>query len=87
MAVTKYLGESYLMIELSDKQDLYFAGNKLDKGAYIEVKVFGSVDATASNKMTAKVCDILKSQLGIPSNAVYISYFGTSNWGWDGHNF
>lgn len=26
--------ESYLMINLIDKQDLYFGGKKLDKGAY-----------------------------------------------------
>ena len=43
--------ESYLMINLIDKQDLYFAGKKLEKGAYVEVKVLGSVDSGASGKM------------------------------------
>lgn len=37
--------ESYLMINLVDQQDLYFGGNKLDKGAFVEVKILGSVDA------------------------------------------
>lgn len=67
--------------------NLYFGGNKLDKGAYVEVKVLGSVDAGASDKMTAKFCEILEKELGIPGNAVYISYWGTSNWGWNGGNF
>lgn len=67
------------MINLIDNQDLYFGGNKLDKGAYVEVKVLGSVDTGASDKMTAKLCEILEKELGIPSNAVYISYWGTSN--------
>ena len=40
--------ESYLMIKLVDQQDLYFGGNKLDKGAFVEVKVLGSVDAGKS---------------------------------------
>lgn len=40
--------ESYLMINLVDQQDLYFGGNKLDKGAFVEVKVLGSVDAGQS---------------------------------------
>ena len=79
--------ESYLMINLADNQDLYFGGKKLDKGAYVEVKVLGSVDPSASSKMTAKVCEILQAQLGIPGDAVYVSYFGTSNWGWNGSNF
>lgn len=43
--------ESYLMINLVDNQDLYFSGQKLDKGAYVEVKVLGSVDSGASGKM------------------------------------
>jgi phenylpyruvate tautomerase PptA (4-oxalocrotonate tautomerase family) len=79
--------ESYLMISLEDNQDLYFGGKKLDKGAYVEVKVLGNVDASASDKMTAKICEILKAQLDIPGNAIYVSYFGTSNWGWNGGNF
>ena len=79
--------ESYLMIDLSDKADLYFGGKKLGKGAYVEIKVFGNVDASASSKMTARVCEILQAQLGIPGDAVYVSYFGTSNWGWNGSNF
>ena len=79
--------ESYLMINLADNQDLYFGGKKLDKGAYVEVKVLGSVDSSASSKMTAKVCEILEKELGIPGEAVYVSYFGTSNWGWNGSNF
>ncbi len=79
--------ENYLMIHLDDNQDLYFGGKKLDSGAYVEVKVFGTVDAGASRKMTAQICEILEKQLGIPGNAVYVSYFGTPHWGWNGSNF
>ena len=79
--------ESYLMINLVDNQDLYFGGKKLEKGAYVEVKVLGSVDATSSAKMSASLCEILQKELGIPGNAVYISYWGTLSWGWNGGNF
>lgn len=79
--------ESYLMINLVDGQNLYFGGNKLEKGAYVEVKVLGSIDSGASDKMTARLCEILQKELGIPGNVVYVSYWGTSNWGWNGGNF
>lgn len=79
--------ESYLMINLVDNQDLYFGGKKLDKGAYVEVKVLGNVDSTSSDKMTSKLCEILQNELGIPGNAVYVSYWGTGSWGWNGSNF
>ena len=79
--------ESYLMINLVDKQDLYFGGKKLDKGAYVEVKALGSIDGSSSDKLTARLCEILEKELGISANAVYVSYWGTSNWGWNGGNF
>ncbi|MDE5899640.1 MAG: hypothetical protein K2H09_10340 [Treponemataceae bacterium] len=79
--------ESYLMLNFEDNQDLYFAGRKLDKGAYVSVQLFGEADGGASAKMTAKICGLLGSVLGIPADAVYVSYWGTRNWGWNGGNF
>ena len=79
--------ESYLMINLIDKQDLYFVGKKLEKGAYVEVKVLGKADPSKTNEMTARLCDVFESILGIPQDAVYISYWGTDFWGWNGSNF
>lgn len=79
--------ESYLMLSIEDNQDLYFGGRKLDKGAYVEVKILGSVNSASSNRMTAKICEIFKSVLDIPGDSIYISYWGTSDWGYDGGNF
>lgn len=79
--------ESYLMINLSDNQDLYFAGNKLKKGAYVEVKALGNIDSSKSNSLTEKICGIMKSTLDIPSDSIYVAYFSTNNWGWNGRNF
>ncbi|MBO4546369.1 MAG: hypothetical protein J5700_02210, partial [Treponema sp.] len=52
-----------------------------------EVKVLGSVDSGSSAKMTARLCEVLQKELAIPGDAVYVSYWGTSNWGWNGSNF
>ena len=79
--------ESYLLINLADNQDLYFGGQKPDKGAYVEVKVLGKADHSKTNEMTARLCDVFESILGIPQDAVYISYWGTDFWGWNGSNF
>ena len=79
--------ESYLMINLADNQDLYFGGKKLEKGAYVEVKVLGKAYPSKTNEMTARLCDVFESILGIPQDAVYISYWGTDCWGWNGSNF
>ncbi len=79
--------ESYLMLGFEQNQELYFGGKKLSKGAYVEVKVLGSVDSSASSRMTQKVCEILQNVLEIPGDSVYVSYWGTSNWGYNGSNF
>ncbi len=40
---TLHKPESYLMVGVCDGYDLYFAGNKLDNGAFVSVSVFGKV--------------------------------------------
>ena len=50
--------ESFLMVGFEDEYSLYFAGNKLEKGAYVSVDVFGSVSSSAADKMTARICEI-----------------------------
>jgi len=79
--------ESYLMLGFEDNYDLYFGGSKLDKGAYVTVDLLGAEDGNACNKMTAEICKIFDQVLGIPGEAIYISYAGYKNWGWNGSNF
>lgn len=79
--------ESFLMVGFEDEYDLYMGGKKLDKGAFVSVKVFGQLQSGACDSMTAKICDILQEELGIPGNAVYVTYQGINDWGWNGSNF
>ena len=79
--------KSYIMTNIEDSKSLFMGEAKVEKGAYIEVKILGNVDGGASDKMTSRLCEILQNELGIPGNAVYVSYWGTPNWGWNGGNF
>ena len=79
--------ESFLMVGFQDEYTLYFAGNKLEKGAYISVDVFGSANSASSSQMTAKICEIYESVLGIPASNIYVEYRSTTDWGWNGRNF
>ncbi len=80
-------GESYLMVGFSDGYDLYFAGKKLEKGAYVEVSLFGSASPADYDKMTGLICDILSEEAGIPGSGVYVTYHPVSDWGFNGSNF
>ena len=79
--------ESYLMVGFEDEYCLYFAVEKLEKGAFVSVDVFGSVDSSAANRMTEEICGIFADELGIPGNHIYVEYRGTRDWGWNGRNF
>lgn len=79
--------ENYLMVGFNDDYKLYFAGKQLDKGAFIEVGLFGSSGSDAYNKFTSLVCDIIEEELSIPKNQIYIKYQETNYWGWNGRNF
>ena len=79
--------ESFLMIGFEDNYDLYMGGNKLEKGAYVSVSLFGNAPSSAYDKMTGEICGILSDELGIPGDKVYVTYHGVNDWGWNGSNF
>ena len=79
--------ESFLMLGFEDNYDLYMAGEKLEKGAFVEVSLLGSASKSAYENMTAKICELYEKELGIPGKAIYVKYHGVNEWGWDGRNF
>lgn len=79
--------ESYLMVGIKDEYDLYFAGKKLDKGAFVSVQCYGKPSAADTDRMTARICEIYQDLLGIPGSNIYITYQGIGDWGWNGSNF
>ena len=80
-------GESFLMVGFDDNYDLFFAGNKVDKGAYVAISLYGKASPDAYSKMSGEVCKILEEELGIPGDRVYVTYREVSDWGWNGRNF
>ena len=60
---------------------------KLEKGAYVAVSLFGDGTKDAYEEMTAFICDLYERELGIPKDAIYVTYHGVYNWGWNGTNF
>ena len=80
-------GETYLMVGFQEGYELYLGGKKLDKGAYVEVSLYGSASSADYSKMTGEICRILFEEAGIPSDSVYVTYHGLRDWGWNGSNF
>ncbi len=79
--------ETYLMVGIEDAYDLWLGGKKLEKGAYISVSLYGSASSAAYDKLTGQICELFEEKLGIPGNAVYVTYHPVEDWGWNGRNF
>ncbi|MCX8049954.1 MAG: phenylpyruvate tautomerase MIF-related protein [Methylohalobius sp.] len=85
--LAKTLGkpEGYMMAQLVSGADLIFAGSR-EPCAYVELKSIGLKD---SQMLSQFVCELLTSQLGIPSRRVYIEFIDIDpkRWGWNGSTF
>ena len=79
--------ETYLMVGIEDSYDLWLGGEKLEKGAYVAVSLYGNAPREAYDRLTGQICEMLNEKLGIPGNAVYVTYHPVSDWGWNGRNF
>lgn len=79
--------ERFVMIGFDDEYTLYFAGNKMEKAAYVSVDIFGGANSPSSDEMTAAICKIYEEELGIPAGNIYVEYRSTTDWGWNGRNF
>ena len=79
--------EAWLMVGIEGSAKLWFKGDASDDSAIVCVDLLGEVNPSASEKMTAVICDILKNEIGVAPERVYVKYTGFSNWGWNGQNF
>ena len=75
------------MVGFAEGYELYMAGKKLEKGAYVSVSLFGNASSSDYEKMTGMICEVFKELLDIPPSAVYVTYHEVNDWGWDGANF
>ena len=79
-------GENWIMIGYEDNASLTFQGNTADI-AYIEVKTFGTPSPAGASQMTAKLSSLFERELSISPDRIYVAYFPTDKWGWNGNNF
>ena len=78
--------ESWLMLDFEDNCHLYFKGTD-QPSAFLEVKIYGKANADVYNKLTAKLTEIVSSELNIPTDRIYVKYEEVSFWVFNGHNF
>jgi len=88
-AVSEVLGkpDAYMMASI-EKGAICMGGN-FDKCAFIEVRSIGGLSLPNNEALSARLCELMESRLGIPPNAVYLNFIDmpASNWGWNKSTF
>ncbi|MBQ8208015.1 MAG: hypothetical protein IJZ89_04685 [Clostridia bacterium] len=79
--------EQWLMLAFNDGVKMYFRGDDSLDSAYVEISIFGTAGSDAYDCLTAKICELYESKLGIPADRVYVKYEECTRWGWNGANF
>lgn len=78
--------ENWLMVDIEPEHKMWFKGDSAP-AAMVEISIFGSATAGALETLTGHITDIVKSNLGIAENRIYVKYELCTNWGWNGSNF
>ena len=79
--------EAYLMLEFAGDCKMAFHGDATLPLAFVEVKLLGKSTKAAYEALTARICDILKEVLDVPTEDTYVKYEEIEHWGYDRHNF
>ncbi len=79
--------ENWLMINFESESSLYFKGSNEEDIAFIEIKIFGTENKEAFNRLTSEVTKIFGEVIGIKAEQIFVKYETTTNWGWNGSNF
>ena len=87
IAIIPGKSESWLMLAIEGDVPMYFRGDDSAPTAFIEVKIFGNASPDAYSRMTKELTAIYGDILGVAPDHMYIRYFGSDDWGWNGSNF
>lgn len=72
--------EKGLMVSINDGDKLYRGGEPMEKGAYVETKIFKDCPREAKREYCARTIAMLEEVLGIPTGHIYVTFFEVFDW-------
>ncbi len=75
--------ENWLMLQFVDDATMFFKGED-EPCAVCEVKLFGSADEESYTALTGALTDVLREELDIDPDRIYVTFEEIGVWGWNG---
>jgi phenylpyruvate tautomerase PptA (4-oxalocrotonate tautomerase family) len=76
--------EAVLMVDVSDGHTLYFAGKKMDRCAFVDVRCYKQSPFEDNKAFTEAVFKLLQDLVGLQASEVYVSISELPVWGTKG---
>lgn len=87
--VAKEIGkpERYVMVLL--EESAIIISGETDPAAFADIRSIGGLSGSVNKKLSDTLCSLLKENLGIPGDRVYMNFtdVSASDWGWNGSTF
>jgi len=79
--------EQYVMVVV--RQSAVLMSGKPGEAAFVDLRSIGGLSGVVNRRLTQGVCEVLKEQLGISPDRVYVNFTDVraANWGWNGNTF
>ena len=78
--------ESWLMVKIEDKADMWFKGDD-SPCVMFDTSIFGLASNSAYDDLTARLCKLANDILGVSPSRSYVKYNEIDHWGWNNMNF
>lgn len=73
--------EAVLMVCINDGSTIYFSGEKKDKAAFVNIKLFKESGFEYKAELTAKIFEFFEKDFGVPGKDLFLSFDEYSSWG------
>ena len=73
--------EKGLMVDICDNHTLYYAGEEMEKAAFIDLRVYKESPFDEKREFFKRVCEMMSEIAGIDAANIYCNIFELSNWG------
>jgi len=81
IAILPTKSESVLMVDIADDRSLFFAGEELAHGAFVDVRLYGESPFDAKQQFTKELTAYLEETFSVPPQYVYVNFVELNQWG------
>ena len=73
--------ESGLMVDIADNHSMYYQGSKLEKCAFVDVRLYKESPMEEKGKFATALFETLEEITGVPRTRVYLNFLEMNTWG------